>query len=145
MDYSILPHNANFIPPVEKPHPEFLKELGEQGIRDLLDRFYAKLYVSPIKHLFPKDQAEMVKAGQISADFFIQICGGPHYFNQRRGAPQMRGRHAPFAINAEARLHWLVCFEEVLQPLEGQISEASLQSFWNYINVFSIMMINTQG
>ena len=146
MNYSIMAHNANFIPPVQKPNPDFLQEVGEEGIRDLLTRLYTCLDKSPIRPIFPaKDTQEMMEAAQISADFFIQICGGPQYFNQNRGMPQMRGRHAPFAITAEARLHWLSCFEEALQPLEGDVSDENLQSFWNYINVFSIMMINTQG
>ena len=146
MNYSITAHNASFIPPVQKPNPNFLKEVTEEGIRDLLTRLYTCLDTSPIRDIFPaKDTQEMMKASQISADFFIQICGGPQYFNQNRGMPQMRGRHAPFTITAEARLHWLICFEEALKPLEGKISEDSLQSFWNYINIFSIMMINTQG
>ena len=146
MNYSIMAHNANFIPPVQKPNPNFLQEVGEEGIRDLLTRLYTCLDKSPIRPIFPaKDTQEMMEAAQISADFFIQICGGPQYFNQNRGMPQMRGRHAPFAITAEARLHWLSCFEEALQPLEGDVSDENLQSFWNYINVFSIMMINTQG
>lgn len=146
MNYSILPYNASYIPPVQKPHPEFLQEVGEEGIRDLLSRLYLALDVSPIREIFPpKDTQGMLEAAQVSADFFIQICGGPHYFNQKHGAPQMRGRHAPFAITAQARLHWLVCFEEALKPLEHRVSEEHLQSFWNYINVFSIMMINTAG
>ena len=144
MDYTILPHNSNFIPPVQKPNAGFLPEIGEQGIRDLLTRLYTCLDTSPVRGIFPPtDTAGMMEAAQVSADFFIQICGGPQYFNQNRGMPQMRGRHAPFAITAEARLHWLVCFEEALKPLEENVSEENLQSFWNYINVFSIMMINT--
>jgi len=146
MNYSIMAHNANFIPPVQKPNPEFLVEVGEQGIRDLLSRLYLQLDVSPIRNIIPPDDTEgMLEAAQVSADFFIQICGGPQYFNQKHGMPQMRGRHAPFAITAEARLHWLSCFEEALKPLEGKVNDEHLQSFWNYINVFSIMMINTAG
>ena len=146
MNYSIMAYNANFIPPVQKPNSGFLSEVGEQGIRDLLTRLYTCLDKSPIRPIFPADDTQgMMEASQVSADFFIQICGGPQYFNQNRGMPQMRGRHAPFAITAEARLHWLSCFEEALKPLEGKVSEENLQSFWNYINVFSIMMINTQG
>jgi len=146
MNYSILPYNANYIPAVQKPNRGFLDEVGEEGIRQLLDRLYMELDVSSIRHIFPPaNREEMRKAGQVSADFFIQICGGTDYFNQKHGAPQMRGRHAPFAITAEARLHWLVCFEIALQPLEAEVSQENLQSFWNYINLFSIMMINTQG
>jgi hemoglobin len=146
MNYSILAHNADYIPSVEKPNPDFLIQATEQGIRDLLSRFYVSLDKSAIRNIFPaKDSSEMEEAAQVSADFFIQICAGPAYFNQRHGMPKMRQRHAPFSITAEGRLHWLICFEEALQPLEEKVSEENLQSFWNYINVFSIMMINTQG
>jgi hemoglobin len=146
LDFSILPYQEGINPPVTKPNPGFLTDIGEEGMRSLLDRFYMGLLESPIKEMFPKDREEMKKAGQTSADFFIQICGGPDYFNQNRGAPQMRGRHAPFPITPHARLHWLVTFEAALQPIIEQklSSEENIQSFWNYINVFSLWMINTE-
>lgn len=147
LNFSIHPYQEGVNPPVVKPNPEFLTDIGEEGMRALLDRFYMDLFQSPIKELFPKEIDTMKDAGQISADFFIQICGGTPYFNQNRGAPQMGRRHAPFAITPDARLHWLVCFEEALQPIidDKQSSEENIQSFWNYINVFSIWMINARG
>ena len=146
MNYAILPYNADYIPSVERPSPNFLPQVTEQGIRDLLSRFYVALDKSAIRNIFPaKDSDEMEEAAQTSADFFIQICGGPAYFNQRHGMPKMRQRHAPFTITAEGRLHWLICFEEALKPLEASVKEEDLQSFWNYLNIFSIMMINRLG
>lgn len=144
LDFSIQAYQEGVNPPVTKPNPNFLKDIGEKGMRDLLERFYDKLFESPIKALFPADKEAMKNAGQISADFFIQICGGPTYFNQNRGAPQMRKRHAPFRITPEARLHWLVNFEEALEPIitKKLSSEENIQSFWNYLNTFSIWMIN---
>ena len=146
LDFSIQAYQEGINPPVTKPNPEFLQDIGEQGMRDLLDRFYMGLYKSPIKDIFPETEEEMKIAGQHSADFFIQICGGPTYFNQSRGAPQMRQRHAPFKITPHARLYWLVTFEEALQPIisDKLSSEANIQSFWNYINVFSQWMINSR-
>jgi len=145
LDFSISPYNQGINPPVTKPNPTFLTEITEQGMRDLLDRFYMGLFKSPIKDIFPLNEEEMKIAGQHSADFFIQICGGPQYFNQNRGAPQMRGRHAPFRITPNARLHWLVTFEEALQPIitNKLSSEENIQSFWNYLNIFSQWMINS--
>lgn len=146
LDFSIQAYQEGITPPVTKPNPGFLQDIGEQGMRDLLDRFYMGLYQSPIKDLFPETEEEMKIAGQHSADFFIQICGGPAYFNQNRGAPQMRQRHAPFKITPHSRLHWLVTFEEALQPIiDNKLSsEENIQSFWNYINVFSQWMINSR-
>ena len=145
LNFSIQAYQEGVNPPVTKPNPAFLTEITEQGMRDLLDRFYMGLFESPIQDIFPQDKEVMKIAAQHSADFFIQICGGPKYFNQNRGAPQMRGRHAPFAITPHARLHWLSTFEEALQPIikEKKTSEANIQSFWNYLNVFSQWMVNT--
>ena len=143
MNYTILPYNTDYIPSVERPNDTFLPQVTEQGIRDLLSRFYICLDKSAIRDIFPaQDSTEMEEAAQTSADFFIQICGGPAYFNQRHGMPKMRQRHVPFSVTAEGRLHWLTCFEEALKPLESTVSEESLQSFWNYLNIFSIMLIN---
>ena len=146
LDFSIQPYIEGMNLPVTKPNPAFLHDITEQGMRDLLDRFYMALFESPIKDIFPQTKEEMKIAGQHSADFFIQICGGPAYFNQNRGAPQMRGRHAPFRITPQARLHWLVTFEEALQPIiiNKLSSEENIQSFWNYLNIFSQWMINNK-
>jgi len=146
LDFSILPYTEGVNPPVTKPNPAFLTDIGEQGMRDLFARFYAELFQSPIKDIFPLNEEEMQIAAQHSADFFIQICGGHAYFNQNRGAPQMRKRHAEFPITSHARLHWLVTFEEALQPIinEKLSSEENIQSLWNYINIFSQWMINTK-
>ena len=132
-------------PPVTKPIPEFLLEVGEQGIRDLISKHYDSLKESKIKHLFPMDAQDFEDAKKHSSDFFIQICGGPAYFNQNRGAPQMVGRHAPFRIDAAARQTWLELYKPLILELqENGVTETSLKSFWGYLNIFSIWMINTQ-
>lgn len=46
---------------------------------------------------------------------FIQICGGPKYFNENRGAPMMVARHQPFKITPKTRMVWLECYIEVLK------------------------------
>jgi len=132
-------------PPVEKPIPEFLLEVGEEGIRELVSKHYDLIKKSSIYHLFPQDEAVFEKAKEHSADFFIQICGGPAYFNQKRGAPRMVGRHAPFKIDAKAREIWLALYKPLLQELVDKkgVTERSVKSYWNYLDVFSLWMINT--
>ena len=132
-------------PPVTKPIPEFLIEMGEEGIRELISDHYDAIKKSDIYFLFPQDAEEFEKAKTHSSDFIIQICGGVKYFNINRGAPQMVGRHAPFSIDAKARERWLELYKPLLEKLkERGVTETSLYSFWNYINIFSIWMINTK-
>ena len=145
LDLSILPYDRN-TPPLTKPNPDFLAEIGEEGMRAFLERVYLCLFESPIKELFPEEIDAMREAAEVSADFFIQVCGGDPYFSQHHNTLHETKKHPPFLITPEARLHWLACFKEGLRLIieEKQSSDENIQSFWNYLNVFSIWLINTR-
>ena len=123
------------------PNPEFLKVVGEDGLRKIISDHYDLIRKSPINNIFPEDEKEFEQAKINSSDFFIQICGGPKYFNENRGAPMMVARHQPFKITPKTRMVWLECYIEVLKKLD--IDEELLKSFWNYLDIFSIWMVNT--
>jgi len=127
---------------VKRPLPEFYATVGEEGIRKLIDTHYEFLKVSDAKHLFPiEDDEEFALAKKHAGDFFIQYLGGPKYFQASRGAPQMVGRHAPFAITAMMRRIWLLEYQKALDTLEAP--QALKESFWDYLNTFSTWMVNT--
>ncbi len=141
MQFTITPVQVGTRPPVTLPTPQFLELLKEEGIRKLVSDHYDLLRQSNIKGLFPPTDEGFALAKEHSADFFIQICGGPKYFNEKRGAPMMAARHSPFKINQEARKIWLESYAMVLAPL--QIPQDIKKSFWNYIDIFSIWMMNS--
>jgi len=127
---------------VQRPIPEFYATVGEDGIRKLVAEHYELLKVSSIKELFPvDDEVEFAKAKKHAADFFIQFLGGPRYFEQSRGAPQMVGRHNPFKITGKSRIVWLSLYLELLKDMEAE--PKAVESYWNYLNSFSTWMVNT--
>ena len=127
---------------VIRPNPSFFADVGEEGMRKLIDAHYELLKVSDAKHLFPiEDDVAFALAKKHAGDFFIQYLGGPKYFQQSRGAPQMIGRHAPFAITKEARKVWLTTYQEAFKVLDT--SDENKETFWNYLNTFSTWMVNT--
>ena len=63
------------------------------------------------------------------------------YFNKNRGRPMMYKRHLPFKITPEAREVWLDCYRQAIRK-QNMPDDIAL-SFWNYINDFSMWMINT--
>ena len=147
MDFIISQGVMGVRPPVTKAQPAFLELLGEEGARKMVSDHYDLLVQSDAKELFPLTGDDLAEAKKHAADFIIQICGGPAYFNQNRGAPQMVGRHAPFRITMEARNTWLESYAKVLKGLKTKdgedFPEDVLKSFWNYLDVFSIWMVNT--
>lgn len=142
MDFSISQFEFRQRPPVTIPSPEFLKLLTEEGVRKMVSDHYDLLTQSKISHLFPRNDDALNKAKQNSADFFIQICGGPSYYLESRGKPMLAKRHAAGSITPEARIVWLQCYIQVLSKLE--LPEEIIQSFWNYLNVFSFWMVNSK-
>lgn len=143
MDFSISQYEFGQRPAVSLPSPQLLDVLTESGIRKLVSDHYDLLSQSEIRHLFPRIEEALDKAKQRSSDFFIQICGGHPYYNENRGKPMLARRHTPFAITPEARVVWLQCYQQALSELD--IPEDLIQSFWNYLNVFSFWMVNTRS
>lgn len=147
MDFTISQGMLGVRPPVTKPHPAFLDLVGEEGARKMVADHYDLVVESDIKALFPIEADDLAEAKKHAADFIIQICGGPAYFNQNRGAPQMVGRHAPFRINMEARQVWLEEYAKVLAAVKTKdgedMPEDILKAFWNYLDIFSLWMVNT--
>ena len=141
MELKINKYQPGNRPPVSLPSAEMYSLLGEEGIRQLVSDHYDLLVKSAVRELFPENEAGLAKAKKNASDFFVQICGGPMYFNKNRGRPMMYKRHLPHKITPEARETWLECYREVL--LKRNLPEPVMQSFWKYLDDFSQWMINS--
>ena len=114
-------------PPRVHPHPGIYAKMGHENVFRMLADFYSELESSSIREMFPGDMQE---ASKKSAAFFVFLLGGPPLYQERYGAPMMRRRHMPFAINEEARQVWLGCFSRVLER------ERNMASLWNICPIF---------
>ena len=141
MELTISSFEFGHKPEITLPNPQFYILLKEEGIRNLVNEHYNVLQQSNINGLFPQDEEQFELAKRHSADFFIQICGGPAYFNENRGKPMLIKRHQQFKITPEARIIWLQCYISALSKLT--IPEDIILSYWNYLNYFSNWMVNT--
>lgn len=141
MEFTITSYPAGERPEVTKPDPSFFAAMQEAGIRNMVSRHYDLLRESDLKHMFSDDDSIFAAQKKNSADFMIQICGGPDYYNQNRGKPLLMNRHAGFSITVEGRITWLTCYRQAL--IEQEIPNEIKMSFWNYLNVFSSWMVNT--
>lgn len=128
-------------PDITLPSKGIFEFLKEEGIRTLISNHYDRIKTSKIRHLFPPEEVIFEAAKKNSADFFVQILGGPSYYNENRGAPMLVRRHNPFTINVEARNIWLGIYQELLPELG--MPDDLLLSLWNYLDQFSIWMINS--
>ena len=72
----------------------------------LVARFYAAVETDPIlRPLYP--EVDLSGAQRRLTLFLAQYWGGPRTYDDERGHPRLRMRHAPFAIDVQARDRWL--------------------------------------
>ena len=72
----------------------------------LVARFYASVATDPVlRPLYP--EPDLAPARRRLTLFLAQYWGGPRTYDDERGHPRLRMRHAPFAIGAAERDAWL--------------------------------------
>jgi hemoglobin len=58
----------------------------------------------------------------------------------------MVGRHAPFRIDEAGRVSWLTLYIPLLEALVDEgITPEYIESFWDYLNIFSMWLVNTKS
>lgn len=72
----------------------------------LVARFYEGVAADEVlRPMYPEDLGAPTRHLTL---FLAQYWGGPLTYDEERGHPRLRMRHAPFAIGPEARDRWLV-------------------------------------
>jgi hemoglobin len=101
----------------------------------LVDRFYRSVAMDPVLlPLYPQPD-DLAPARRKLTLFLAQYWGGPTTYNDERGHPRLRMRHAPFLIGPVERDRWLLHMRaavdtmdppaEVRQPLLEYFSTAA--------------------
>ena len=113
---------------------------GEATIRAIVHRFYQGVRDDEVlRPMYPEQ--DLAPAEDRFALFLVQYWGGPTTYSDTRGHPRLRMRHAPFAVNPEARDHWLMHFRAALD--EADLTEEQRQTFWDYVTHAAQFMVNT--
>lgn len=78
---------------------------GQPFFDGLIEHFYGDVAQDPVlRHMYPEDLSDPKKH---LALFLGQYWGGPPAYNDERGHPRLRMRHAPFVIGLAEREAWL--------------------------------------
>jgi len=128
--------------PTENPHTTSLFERigGSETFDRLVRSFYEGIQGdSVLWPMYPQEDLEGA-IWRLSA-FLQQYFGGPQTYSETRGHPRLRMRHAPFAVNPEARERWLTHMRAAVDLLDlAPMDEAEL---WGYLDRAAHSMVNT--
>ena len=98
-------------------HSLYERAGGMAFFEALVGRFYAAVALDPVlRALYP--EPDLATAERRLTLFLAQYWGGPRTYDAERGHPRLRMRHAPFAIDADARDRWLRLMRAALAELD---------------------------
>ena len=87
---------------------------GMPFFESLVDRFYSGVATDPdLRAIYPEPD-DLSGARHRLTLFLAQYWGGPTSYDQERGHPRLRMRHAPFAIGPAERDAWLGHMREAI-------------------------------
>ena len=143
VDYTMTKATMGERPEVILPNKEFLEQLTPEGFTDMINDFYPRVLSSEIAYFFPDDEDEIELIKRRNGSYFMMMCGGDDtYLKKYSGTFDQIKTHEMFSIPNKARTEWLGCWQESLQLLEGKIDDEHIQSYWNWLEVFSKHIVN---
>ena len=112
---------------------------GEKFFADLVSQFYAVVATDPIlRPMYPEN--DLQGADQRLQWFLEQYWGGPDTYQENRGHPRLRMRHAQFSIDTKARDAWLDAMRTAIDGVE--IKEELKTQLWIYCEMAANSMVN---
>jgi hemoglobin len=112
---------------------------GEAFFADLVSAFYAQVAVDPIlRPMYPESD---LKAAATRLQLFLeQYWGGPTTYQENRGHPRLRMRHAEFHINIQAHDAWLDAMRTAVDSME--MKPELKEQLWSYLEMAAAAMVN---
>lgn len=115
---------------------------GSRFFERLVDRFYAGVEADPVLVALYPEAPDLSGARRRLTLFLIQYWGGPTTYDQERGHPRLRMRHAPFAIGAAERDHWLAAMRAALDAPDVDPPPELRERLWAYLTMAAEAMRN---
>jgi len=112
---------------------------GEAFFSDLVSQFYAHVATNEIlRPMYP--ESDMHGAARRLQIFLEQYWGGPTTYQEERGHPRLRMRHAGFHINPAAKEAWLECMGKAVDGMD--LKSELREKLWNYLEGAALHMVN---
>lgn len=103
-------------PAVTSPtNPHYARIGGHEAITQLVDAFYRAMDTLPqAATIRAMHEPDLRATKAVLVQYLSEWMGGPKQYTPERGAPMLRRRHHPFAIDAAARDAWMLCMRTAL-------------------------------
>ncbi|MCK5294600.1 MAG: hypothetical protein KAJ49_08115 [Arcobacteraceae bacterium] len=146
VNYTITTATMGERPEITLPNKGFLEALKPSGFMEMINHFYALVLDSDIAYFFPDDEEEIELIKKRNGSYFMMMCGGDErYLTKFGGQFDQIKTHEMFSIPDKARVEWLGCWQIVLEAIEDKVAHKDIQSYWNWLEVFSKHIVNYEN
>lgn len=112
---------------------------GEETFQRLVHAFYRRVAADPVlRAVYPSKN--LGPAEEHLRLFLCQYWGGPRTYDERRGHPRLRMRHARFTIGEAERDAWLRHMRAALDEIG--LDEAHDAQLWDYLVMAARSLVN---
>ena len=113
--------------------------IGAEGFARLCAAFYRRVPTDDLLGpLYPLE--DLVGAESRLRGFLIFRFGGPDHYLHERGNPQLRMRHAPFAINPTVRDRWVSLMDQAV--IEANLPAEAVPIIRSFLAEVATCLIN---
>jgi hemoglobin len=113
---------------------------GHDTFEALVSGFYARVANDPVLLEIYPDHDWKAAAERLML-FLEQYWGGPRTYEERRGHPRLRQRHAGFRIDRTAHDAWLSAMRASLDDIA--LAPEADTVLWDYLQSAAEMFVNT--
>lgn len=119
---------------------ELFAVLGESGIRQVVSAFYRQVPGDDLLGpMYP--ESDLAGAENRLYGFLVFRFGGPQNYIQERGHPRLRMRHAPFAVNHQARDRWMQLMTNAVNEVD--LDETAARTMLGFFDQVATFLINS--
>ena len=113
---------------------------GEAFFVRLVDAFYEAVKTDEtLRPMYPDDLQD---ARRHLTLFLVQYWGGPRTYQEERGHPRLRMRHAPFRVTKTARDAWLTAMSAALASVRDELNDEQMEELSSYFTMAANQLRN---
>jgi hemoglobin len=106
------------IAPAVVSNPHYVRLGGHEVVVQLVNAFYRAMDTLPQAAVIrAMHEPDLSHTKAVLVNYLSEWLGGPKLYSPVRGAPMLRRRHQPFAIDAAARDAWMACMRQALSEV----------------------------
>lgn len=133
----------NFIfPPIKAPSPFLLNAIGKKMLLQIVLHHHVLLRRIASANFYAQEYQFFMEEITKIAHFMIEAFGCNNVYTNEYGLNAMNRTEKPFTMSEKEREIWLELYAQTLKDLA--FPKKFLAEFWNWIEVFSLRILDTK-